>query len=462
MSERYDAIVIGTGQAGPSLAVRLAKAGRRTAIIERKRFGGTCVNNGCIPTKTLIASARAAHVTRGADAWGVIVPPGMRVDMPAVKARKDAVVKASSEGVIKWLKGTAGVTVIEGHARFDGPHTVRVGDLQLEAPQIFVNVGGRAAVPSIDGLDQVDYLDNVTMMEVDTLPRHLVVIGGSYVGLEFAQMYRRFGAEVTVVEMASALIGREDAEVSAAVKEILEAEGIAIRLAAKCVAVRTTPAGITVGIDCDVEPKEVVGSHLLLATGRRPNTDDLGCDRAGIALDERGYIRVDDSLRTNVDGIYALGDVNGRGAFTHTAYNDYEIVAANLLDGETRRVSDRIPTYALFIDPPLGRAGMTERQVREKGINALVATMPMKRVGRAKERGETAGFMKVLVDAQSKRLLGASLLGIEGDEVIHSLLDVMYTNSPYTVITHAMHIHPTVTELVPTLLEQLEPLNPRV
>jgi len=461
MSERYDAIVIGTGQAGPSLAVRLAKAGRRTVIIERKRFGGTCVNNGCIPTKTLIASARAAHVTRGADAWGVIVPPGMRVDMPAVKARKDAVVKASSEGVSKWLKGTAGVTVIEGHARFEGPHTVRVGDLQLEAPQIFVNVGGRAAVPPIEGIDKVDYLDNVTMMEVDTLPRHLVVIGGSYIGLEFAQMYRRFGAQVTVVEMAPALIGREDAEVSAAVKEILEAEGIAIRVAAKCVAVRTGPDGIAVGIDCDDEPKEVVGSHLLLATGRRPNTDDLGCDRAGIALDERGYIEVDDTLRTNVDGIYALGDVNGRGAFTHTSYNDYEIVAANLLDGDTRRVSDRIPTYALFVDPPLGRAGATEREVREKRIDALVATMPMTRVGRAKERGETKGFMKVLVDAQSKRLLGAALLGIEADEVIHSLLDVMYTRSPYTVITRAMHIHPTVTELVPTLLERLEPLRPR-
>jgi pyruvate/2-oxoglutarate dehydrogenase complex dihydrolipoamide dehydrogenase (E3) component len=460
MSERYDAIVIGTGQAGPALAVRFAKAGRSIAIIERKRFGGTCVNNGCIPTKTLIASARAAHVARKADTWGVVVPAGMRVDMPAVKARKDGVVKASSDGVAKWLKGTSGVTVVEGHARFEGPHRVGVGGRQLEAPQIFVNVGGRAAVPPIEGVDNVDHLDNASMMEIDSLPRHLVVIGGSYVGLEFAQMYRRFGSQVTVVEMAPALIAREDAEVSAAVKEILEAEGITVRVAAKCVAVRPHPDGIAVGIDCDTEPKEVVGSHLLLATGRRPNTDDLGCDRAGIALDERGYIKVDDSLRTNVDGIYALGDVNGRGAFTHTAYNDYEIVAANLLDGEQRRVSDRIPTYALFIDPPLGRAGMTEREVREKRIDALVATMPMTRVGRAKERGETKGFMKVLVDAGTKHLLGAALLGIEGDEVIHSLLDVMYARAPYTVITHAVHIHPTVTELVPTLLEQLQPLPP--
>jgi len=462
MSEHYDAIVIGTGQAGPALAVRLAKAGRKVAIIERKRFGGTCVNNGCIPTKTLIASARAAHVTRQAGTWGVVVPAGMRVDMPAVKARKDAVVKASNDGVVKWLKGTSGVTVIEGHARFEDAHTVRVGERQLEAPHVFVNVGGRAAVPPIEGIDKVHHLDNVSMMEIDSLPRHLVIIGGSYVGLEFAQMYRRFGAEVTVVEMAPALIAREDAEVSATVKEILESEGITVRMNAKCVSVRPHAAGIAVGVDCSDEPKDVVGSHLLLATGRRPNTDDLGCDRARIALDERGYIKVDDSLATSVEGVYALGDVNGRGAFTHTAYNDYEIVAANLLDGGKRRVSDRIQTYALFIDPPLARAGMTEREVRDKHVSALVATMPMTRVGRAKERGETKGFMKVLVDAKSKQLLGAALLGIEADEVIHSLLDVMYTRSPYTVITHAMHIHPTVTELVPTLLEQLKPLASKV
>ncbi len=459
MGDRYDAIVIGTGQAGPALAVRLAKAGRKTAIIERKLFGGTCVNNGCIPTKTLIASARAAQVARTGGGWGVVIPPGVHVDMPAVKARKDAVVRQSRDGVADWLKGTPGVTVIEGHARFEGQHAVRVGDRLLEAPQIFVNVGGRASVPAITGIADVPYLDNVTMMDVDTLPRHLVIVGGSYIGLEFAQMYHRFGAEVTVVEMMSGLIGREDPEVSAAIKEILEAEGIKIRLKAECLAVRRHGDGVAVGIECEEEPREIVGSHLLLATGRRPNTDDLGCERAGIALDKRGYIVVDDLLQTNVAGIWALGDVNARGAFTHTSYNDYEIVAANVLDGETRRVTDRIPTYALFIDPPLGRAGMTEREVREKGIDALVATMPMTRVGRARERGETAGFMKVLVDARTKRLLGAALLGIEGDEVIHTLLDVMYARAPYTVIQRAMHIHPTVSELIPTLLEGLKPLQ---
>jgi pyruvate/2-oxoglutarate dehydrogenase complex dihydrolipoamide dehydrogenase (E3) component len=464
MSEHYDAIVIGTGQAGPALAVRLAKSGRKTAIIERKRFGGTCVNNGCIPTKTLIASARAAHVARNAGSWGVIVPPGVNVDMRAVKARKDGVVRQSSEGVANWLEGTPGLTVVRAHARFEGPRTVRAGDALLEAPQIFVNVGGRASVPPIAGIDEVPHLDNVTMMDVDTLPRHLVIIGGSYIGLEFAQMYRRFGSEVTVVEMEPRLIGREDAEVSAAVKDILEGEGIAIRLSAKCLAVRRDGDRIAVGVDCEQEPREIAGTHLLLATGRRPNTDDLGCERAGIALDDRGYIVVDDALRTSVDGVWALGDVNRRGAFTHTAYNDYEIVAANVLDGENRRVTDRIATYALFIDPPLARAGMTEREVRESGRNALVATMPMTRVGRAEERGETAGFMKVLVDADTKRILGAALLGIEGDEVVHSLLDVMYAGAPFTVIERAMHIHPTVSELIPTLLGQLKRLQqaPRV
>ena len=459
MSERFDAIVIGTGQAGPSLAVRLAKAGRRTAIIERKRFGGTCVNNGCIPTKALIASARVAHVARTASAWGVVVPPGSAVDMRAVKARKDAIVRKSSEGVTRWLKETQGLTVIEAHARFEAPHAVRAGDRLLEAPQIFVNVGGRAAVPPLTGIGDVPHLDNVSMMEVDFLPRHLLIVGGSYVGLEFAQMYRRFGSEVTVVEMAPRLVAREDGEVSGAIKEFLEAEGIEIRLGATCVAVRRDGNRIRMNVDCEREPREIVGTHLLLATGRRPNTDDLGCERAGIALDERGSIVVDDELRTSVEGVWALGDANGRGAFTHTSYNDYEIVAANLLDGDSRRVSDRIPTYALFTDPPLGRAGMTEREARADGRKLLAATMPMSRVGRATERGETAGLMKVLVDAGSKRILGASLLGIEGDEAIHSLLDVMYAKAPYTVIERAMHIHPTVTELIPTLLGRLKPLS---
>ena len=457
-AERYDAIVVGAGQAGPSLAVRLAKAGRKTALVERKLIGGTCVNTGCIPTKTMIASARAAYLARRGGDYGVRIDAPVRVDMAAVKTRKDGVVRASTESLIRWLGNTPGLAYIEGHARFESSRSIRVGERLLEAQQFFLNVGGRASVPDMPGVKDVPYLDNSSMMGVDFLPEHLLIVGGSYIGLEFAQMYRRFGSKVTVIEMAPKLIGREDDEVSDAIREILEGEGIAIRLKAECIALERRGNGVAVKISCDDEPREVAGSHLLLAVGRVPNTSDLGLDKAGVATDKRGYVQVDDELRTNVPHIWALGDANGRGAFTHTSYNDYEIVAANLLDGEKRKVTDRIPTYALFIDPPLGRAGMTEREVRAAGRKALVGKMAMTRVGRARERGETAGFMKVLVDAETKLLIGVALLGIDGDEVVQSLLDAMYAKAPYTVIRRAVHIHPTVTELIPTLLADLKPL----
>lgn len=459
MATQYDAIIIGTGQAGPALAVRLAGAGMKVAIVERHRFGGTCVNNGCIPTKTLVASARAVYVAKRAAEYGVIIDSPVTVDMKRVKARKDAVVRRSNEGVETWLKSTKNVTVYQGHGRFEDAHKVRVGDDILEADQIFINVGGRAAIPKLPGLDQVSYLNNSTMMDVDFVPEHLIVIGGSYIGLEFAQMYRRFGSAVTIVEMAPRLIQREDPDMSQAIGAILESEGIALRLGAECVTLEKRGAQVAVNVDCSSGDKAIVGSHILLATGRVPNTEDLGLQRAGVAVDQRGYIQVDDQLRTHVDGIFALGDCNGRGAFTHTAYNDYEIVAANLLDSDPRRVSDRITAYALYIDPPLGRAGMTEAEVRKSGRKALVGTRSMTRVGRAVEKGETQGFMKVLVDAETKQILGASLLGIECDEVIHSILDVMYAKAPYTVIQRAMHIHPTVSELVPTMLGELKPLE---
>ncbi len=462
MKTKFDAIVIGTGQSGPSLAVRLANAGHNTAILERKLFGGTCVNVGCIPTKTLIASARAAHVARHGADYGVMVDGTICVDMARVKARKDAVVSQSNKGVTDWLKGTTNLTVIEGHGRFEGPHAVRVNGDLLEAGKIFINVGGRATVPDIPGLSDVDYLTNSSMMDVDFLPEHLVIIGGSYIGLEFAQMYRRFGSRVTVLENGPRIVSREDEEVSAAVHAILANEGIEFRFNAKDMRVSKRGSNIAVSIGDAVQ--EVIGSHLLLAVGRVPNTDDLGLDKAGIKISERGYIDVDDQLRTNVPGIWALGDVNGRGAFTHTSYNDYEILAANLLDGESRSVRDRIPCYALFTDPPLARIGMSERDVRawmqKTGGKALTGKMMMARVGRARERGETQGFMSVLVDAGTKRILGATLLGIEGDEAIHSILDVMYADAPYTVIQRAMHIHPTVSELIPTLLGSLKPLAP--
>jgi len=459
MTERYDAIVIGTGQSGPALAVRLANAGRKTAIVERKLFGGTCVNVGCIPTKTLIASARAAHVARNGADYGVAIDGRITLDMVRVKARKDAVVLQSNEGVTKWLRNTPNLTVLEGHARLEGPRSVRVNGTLLEAAQIFLNVGGRASVPDLPGIAEVEYLTNSSMMDVDFLPEHLVIIGGSYIGLEFAQMYRRFGSRVTVVEMGPRLIAREDEEVSAAIQKILESEGIEIRLNAKCITLAKHGNGVAAGLSCEGGPPEVTGSHLLLAVGRVPNTDDLGLEKAGVKTDPRGYVVVDDELRTSVPGIWALGDANGRGAFTHTSYNDYEIVAANLLDSGHRRVTDRIPAYALYIDPPLGRAGMTEREVRASGRKVLAATMMMSRVGRARERGETQGFMKVWVDAQTRLILGAALLGIEADEAIHSILDVMYAGAPYTVIQNAVHIHPTVTELIPTLLADLKPLE---
>ena len=457
MSKTYDAIVIGTGQAGPALAARLSASGMKVAILERASFGGTCVNTGCIPTKTLVASAAAASAMRRGPEFGVSAGGAITVDMKAVKARKDRISGGSRDGVEAMLRGLANGAVYTGHARFESPRAVRVGDDVLTSERIFINVGGRAAVPPIKGLSDVPYWNNSSMMAVDFVPPHLVVIGGSYIGLEFAQMYRRFGSAVTIVEMSPRLIAREDEDTSAAIRGILEDEGVVVRTGAECISVEKTPSGVRVGVSCKEGEPAVEGTHILLAVGRRPNTDDLGLEKAGIAVDARGYIPVDDELRTSVPGIWALGDCNGRGAFTHTSYNDFEIVAANLLDNDPRRSSDRIETYGLFIDPPLGRAGMTEAAARKAGRKILVGKRPMTRVMRAVEKGETHGFIKVVVDADTKQILGAAILGVGGDEVIHSILDVMYAKAPYTLIQRAMHIHPTVSELVPTTLGDLRP-----
>ncbi|HEV7576715.1 MAG TPA: FAD-containing oxidoreductase [Caldimonas sp.] len=456
----FDAIVIGAGQAGPFLAVKLAQAGMKTALIEREHLGGTCVNDGCIPTKTLVASARAAHVVRRAADFGVRVDGAVSVDMKAVKARKDRIVGESVDGLAKWLGATLGLTLVWGRARFTGPRSIEVNGATLEAPQIFINVGGRPVLPPWPGIADVPVLTNTTMMGVDTLPEHLIIAGGSYIGLEFAQMYRRFGSRVTVVEYGDRLISREDVDVSREVQAILEREGVACHFSVKSASVSAGAGGkgVRVALGSGGSVPVIEGSHLLAAVGRRPNSDDLGLDKAGIAVDSRGYIVIDDELRTSVRGVWALGDVNGHGAFTHTSFNDHEIVADNLLRGTHRRVSDRLPTYALFIDPPLGRVGMNEAEVRARGKPALVGVMPMTRVGRARERGETQGFMKIHVDAGSERILGASLLGIEGDEIVHALLDIMAADVSYKVVERAVHIHPTVSELIPTLLGQLVPL----
>ncbi len=456
MTTHFDAIIVGAGQAGPPLAGRLTAAGQRVAIVERKLIGGTCVNNGCIPTKTLVASAHVAHLAHRSGEFGVATG-SISVDMAKVKARKDGIMLADRKGVEDWLEGMDGCTVFRGHARFTDPHTLRVDDDELRADRIFLNVGGRAVVPDIPGLDDVEYLTNVSILELDTLPHRLVIVGGGYIALEFAQMYRRFGASVTVVERGPRLASREDENVSATIKEILEAEGIDVELGADDVRIRKNDNGFELTPRAGADP--IPGSHLLLAVGRRPNTDDLGLEAAGVQTDNRGCIVVDDQLKTSVDHIWAMGDCNGKGTFTHTSYNDFEIVAANLLDDDPRRVSDRITTYALYIDPPLGRAGMTVGEVRASGRKALLGKRPMTRVGRAVEKGETQGFMQIVVDADTHEILGAAVLGVGGDEAIHAILDVMSAKAPYTTLSRTMHIHPTVSELIPTMLQEMSPLD---
>src|SRR5688572_18809627 len=457
MNQSLDAIVIGAGQAGPSLAGRLTSAGMKVALIERKLFGGTCVNTGCMPTKTLVASAYAAQLARRSAEYGIAIDRPIKIDMKRVKARADAVSTNARTGVETWLRGMDGLTVIEGHARFEGPDVIRVGESLLKAPRIFINVGGRASVPDMPGVGTVDYLTNTSILKLDTVPQHLIVVGGSYIGLEFAQMYRRFGAAVTVVEKGPRLIAREDEDVSEAVREILAEEGIVVRTDATCIGFKPHAEGVAVDIDCTSGEPVAVGSRVLLAVGRRPNTDDLGLDRAGVMVDNRGSIVVDESLATNVPGIWALGDCNGRGAFTHTAYNDHEIVAANLLDHDNRRVSDRIPAYALYVDPPLGRVGLSEAEAVRTGRKLLVSKRPMTRVGRAIEKGETRGLMKVVADAETKQILGAAILGVGGDEAIHGILDMMNAGASYPVLQWAVPIHPTVSELIPTLIGDLKP-----
>ena len=457
MSRTFDAIIIGAGQAGPSLAGRLAAAGMNVAIAERHLVGGTCVNTGCMPTKTMVASAYAAHLARRSGDYGVAIAGEVAVDMKRVHARAAKVTQDARSGLETWLSGMERCTLIRGHARFTGPHEVEIGGETLSAPRIFINVGGRAAVPDMPGIERIKYLTNTDMVALDQMPEHLVVIGGSYVGLEFGQMFRRFGAKVTIVEMAARVVSREDPDISAAIRDILEGEGITVRVESKCIGFEPRGDRVAVNVDCSSGDREALGSHVLLAVGRRPNTDDLGVADAGIEVDGRGFIKVDDGLATTADGVWALGECNGRGAFTHTAYNDFEIVAANLLDGDSRRVGDRVTGYALYIDPPLGRVGLSEAEAKKSGREVLVGSRPMTRVGRAIEKGETQGFMKVVADPGSGEILGAAILGPGGDEAIHGVLDAINAGMTYRQLQWAVPIHPTVSELIPTVIGEMQP-----
>ena len=458
-TQLFDAIVVGGGQAGPSLAARLAAAGMKVALIERQHLGGTCVNTGCMPTKALVANAYAAHLARRAADYGVIIDAPIRIDFDKAMERARTITRTSRGNLETWIGGLDNVALIRGHARFEAPAALRVGDVVLTAPRIFLNVGGRAAVPDMPGVAQVPFLTNTSLLALEELPRHLIVVGGSYIGLEFAQIFRRFGSEVTVVERMSRIVAREDEEISESIGAILEAEGIGIRTNAECISLVMHDGAPAIGVDCAQGPPEIVGSHILLAVGRVPNTDDLDLDKAGIETDERGFIPVDDRLQTKVPGIWALGDCNRRGAFTHTSYNDFEIVAANLIDGDDRKVSDRIPVYALFVDPPLGRVGMTEAEARKSGRRLLVGRRQMSRVGRAVEKGETQGLMKVVADADTKEILGAAILGTGGDEAVHSFVAAMNGGMTSDQLRWTVPIHPTVAELIPTLLLDMQPVE---
>ncbi|MFM0646954.1 FAD-containing oxidoreductase [Paraburkholderia bryophila] len=466
MPQHFDAVVIGTGQGGSPLAVRLGESGRQTAVIERGAFGGTCVNVGCTPTKSYVASARAAHVARHAAELGVQVSGTVSVDLAAVRARKDRIIGQSRDGVEQWLRGADNVTVFNGHARFTGAHTLSISGPdgavidEISADDIFINTGTRAVVPPLEGLERIRYYTNSNLLELTELPEHLVIVGGSYIALEFAQIFRRFGSRVTLLVRGERVLTREDADFAESVRKVLAREGVEFRFGVQPSRVEPHPHrenDVCIGFEQNVPALEA--SHLLFATGREPNTDDLGLAAAGIAVDKHGTIPVDGQLRTNVPGVWAIGDVNGRGAFTHTSYDDFQIVAANLIDGGSRSVDTRIMAYAVFVDPPLARVGMSEAEVRQDGRAALIATMPMSRVGRARERGETDGFMKVMVDAHSKQILGAAIHGIEGDEAIHTFIDIMTAGAAYPTLQFAMHVHPTVSELVPTLLDRLKTME---
>lgn len=453
--KKFDAIIIGSGQAGTPLAFKLAAKGNKVAFIEKKHLGGTCVNDGCTPTKAYVASARRMWDVRNGAALGVNIPAGATADLRKIKSRKDKIVQASVVGITSGVKKEENITFFEGEARFSGEKTIKVKNEELIAPEIYINTGACPVVP--ESLEKLDYLTNESILQLEKLPEHLIILGGSYIGLEFGQMFRRFGSKVTIIEKGSKIINREDDEISESILDFLKEEGIEFRLNASCIGgTQNNANSVTLKLDCKERNREVTGSHLLIGVGRQPNTGSLNLQAAGIKTDDRGYIQVNDFLETNVEGVFALGDCNGKGAFTHTSYNDFEIVAANKFSNEKRKVSDRIMTYNLYVDPPLGRAGMTRKAALAKGYKIMEATMPMSRVARAKEKGETNGMMQIIVNAETQKILGAAILGVGGDEIINTVLQVMYADAPYTSLKNSVISHPTVSELLPTLLEGLK------
>jgi len=452
----YDAIIIGAGQGGSPLSTALARAGRRTALIERDQIGGTCINYGCTPTKTMVASARVAWLARRGADYGVQTGT-IAVDQPVVRERKRKIVESFRAGSEKRIESAKGLDLIRGSATFTGPRSLRVAcdgdsEQELTADLIFIDTGTRNATPKIDGLADVPHLDSTSIMELDETPEHLIVLGGGYIGLEFAQMFRRFGSAVTVIQRGSHLLAREDDDIADAMRQILEEDGIDVRLNAEASRVRAANGGVEV----TVNGKEAIsGSHLLVAIGRAPNTDDLNLAAAGVETNEKGFVNVNERLETNVPGVYALGDVNGGPQFTHISYDDFRIVRDNLLKGGNRTTRDRPVPYCVFTDPELGRVGLTERQAREQGRRIRVAKMPMSSVARAREMDETRGLMKVLVDRETDRILGGAILGVWGGEIMTQLQLAMMGKLTCRDLSDAVFAHPTLGESLNNLLSSL-------